>query len=312
VARKSKISMVLKPPVEIKVSEEPTEEQRKLYKEIRDEVRHSMRTPTEADIADMKYDAEWRERAIEENKNPKRVITHVWEGDPILDPEHNPDHPIRGRAFYEAQQKNQKENEKRNRLKQLRQKSNEGKVIMNVNETAARSLLTDMGNPRAEKLSSKALESKLNELPTMLDVLEQPKQEENSKLLKQALNAIKEGTTIRVVEEAKPETNGKAHKSTQKAHVAPKSPPKAPKAAKAKKTPTEAKNKPTKAKGEVDRFGSRVGTDLAKVNAVLSKTPKKMAEIVKEAKIKGTCYNHLKKLAEAGFVVATDEGFKVK
>jgi hypothetical protein len=58
-----------------------------------------------------------------------------------------------------------------------------------------------------------------------------------------------------------------------------------------------------------DRFGSRLGSKQAAVNAVLTETPKKMKEIMQEAGVDATYYNHLGKLAMQGLVVRTKEGF---
>lgn len=69
------------------------------------------------------------------------------------------------------------------------------------------------------------------------------------------------------------------------------------------------KGKKAALKGEVDRFGTRKGTVYAKANAVLTAKPKPMKQIVQEAGLKDTCYNHLKRLIAAGLVVKTAEGF---
>jgi hypothetical protein len=60
-----------------------------------------------------------------------------------------------------------------------------------------------------------------------------------------------------------------------------------------------------------DKFGSRIGTNNAKVNACLSSTPKTMTQLVKEAKIEGTVYSNLNKLVKAGYVQQTEKGFKL-
>ncbi len=60
-----------------------------------------------------------------------------------------------------------------------------------------------------------------------------------------------------------------------------------------------------------DRFGSRLGSNKAKINAVLSKTPKTMTMLMKEAGVPSAYYQHLNRLIEKGFVEKTGKGFKV-
>jgi hypothetical protein len=60
---------------------------------------------------------------------------------------------------------------------------------------------------------------------------------------------------------------------------------------------------------ELDQYGARVGSGGAKVNAVLSTTPKKMDQLIKEAGVSGTYYQHLKAMIQAGLVVKTAAGF---
>jgi len=59
-----------------------------------------------------------------------------------------------------------------------------------------------------------------------------------------------------------------------------------------------------------DKFGSRLGSNKAKINAVLSTEPKMMKTLVQEAGLSGGYYNHLKSLIEKGFVEKTDKGFR--
>jgi predicted transcriptional regulator len=66
-----------------------------------------------------------------------------------------------------------------------------------------------------------------------------------------------------------------------------------------------------KSESKKDRFGSRIGTNNAKVNACLSNKPKTMAELTKEAKIEGTVYTHLGNLIEKGIVEKSEKGFKL-
>src|SRR5207245_1868425 len=62
-----------------------------------------------------------------------------------------------------------------------------------------------------------------------------------------------------------------------------------------------------------DRFGSRIGSKAAKVNQILTTTPKTPNRIKREAGIPAatTIFGHLKKLVEAGRVVRTDAGYRL-
>lgn len=53
----------------------------------------------------------------------------------------------------------------------------------------------------------------------------------------------------------------------------------------------------------LDDFGSRLDSDTAKFNAVLSSKPQSMAEIQKAAGLERTYYNHVKDLIQRGLVV---------
>jgi len=75
-----------------------------------------------------------------------------------------------------------------------------------------------------------------------------------------------------------------------------------------------AKGKVVTVKKEVgiDKFGSRKGTIKAKINAVLTKTPKTMQQLLDAAKVANPQSGHLKDLIENGYVVKTDKGFSIK
>jgi hypothetical protein len=61
---------------------------------------------------------------------------------------------------------------------------------------------------------------------------------------------------------------------------------------------------------DTDKFGSRLGSNKAKINAVLSTEPKMMKTLVQEAGLSGGYYQHMKSLIEKGFVEKTDKGFR--
>ena len=74
-----------------------------------------------------------------------------------------------------------------------------------------------------------------------------------------------------------------------------------------KEAPEGGKKTTSKGAEGVDAFGSRIGSNNAKVNAMLGKKPITMKDI--KAKMRGTYYNHLNALIEQKLVVKTDEGF---
>lgn len=80
------------------------------------------------------------------------------------------------------------------------------------------------------------------------------------------------------------------------------------KAAKKARTPKAAK---PDAAANRDQFGSRLGTNTAKFNAALTGTAKSMKVLMDEAGLKDTFYNHANALVKKGFVVSTDDGYKL-
>lgn len=79
----------------------------------------------------------------------------------------------------------------------------------------------------------------------------------------------------------------------------------------AKKVGKKATKKIAKKTTELDKFGSRNGSSTSKINAVLARKPKKMAQLIEESGLSGTHYDHLKKLIDAGHVEKTDKGFRL-
>jgi hypothetical protein len=59
-----------------------------------------------------------------------------------------------------------------------------------------------------------------------------------------------------------------------------------------------------------DKFGSRIDSKCARINAVLSTEPKRMKTLLKEAGLSNTQYGHLRSLIEKGFVEKTNKGFR--
>ena len=105
------------------------------------------------------------------------------------------------------------------------------------------------------------------------------------KLVASLEEAVKAGAKIEVV----------AGKSNGKAGAKP-------------KKKTEVKAKPVAGEG-TDKFGSRIGSIAAKINAVLTKSPQTMADILKKSGVEKQQYGHLRDLAKRKLIVASEEGY---
>ncbi len=154
---------------------------------------------------------------------------------------------------------------------------------------------------------------------------------EQKELFEKVARVLKKGKPVEVVDDAKAETNGEtSHESNGKTPTKNKeakgksppateeeaTPPVAGKKGKKKdsnpdKTPAAKERKAPDYK--VDGWGTREGTNRAKVNSVLIKADKPLSveEIAKKAKLpNGFFRKHLKALIEAGHVEKTAEGYK--
>jgi len=79
----------------------------------------------------------------------------------------------------------------------------------------------------------------------------------------------------------------------------------------AKKPDAKAKPEAKAATANIDRFGNRVGTKQAELNARITAEPKTMRQLMDEAGLDQTLYNHINRLVAAGHVAKTDEGHKL-
>lgn len=158
------------------------------------EVSEEMKEPTEAEKEDIRYRNKMRKEMIVENSSSERVFTNVVEGHPDLDPDLNADHPVAGRAKAERNLQEEKESEKKTRLAELRKKKEEN--MYSVSESAARSMLSDMGMPNADELVALSIPVKLNSLPSIMDQLTEPKESASKRLRDRILNALQEGKKI--------------------------------------------------------------------------------------------------------------------
>jgi hypothetical protein len=164
-------------------------------------------------------------------------------------------------------------------------------------KAAVLSLFGELGLPAdASKYDDKKILKRIGEIDKLVDDETKPTTEEGEQLLAEIQAAVKDGDDISIEDDAAPaKGKGKAGKA----------PAKAPAKGKGGK---EKAAKPAREAAERDKFGARLGTDVAKFNAALTAKPQKMADIVKKAGLKGTFYNHANKLVENGFLIKSDDG----
>ena len=74
----------------------------------------------------------------------------------------------------------------------------------------------------------------------------------------------------------------------------------------------QVKKQTKKSEKKKDSFGSVIGSRNAAINLCLSKKPKKMSQLVKEAKVPGTYYCHCNSLVQSGILVKSKDGFALK
>lgn len=197
------------------------------------------------------------------------------------------------------------------------QPNSEETDTMKLTKTNAVKLLQGLGIKSAseKKWSNKQIEDKLQKVASTPGALDPEKitDTEIKELLDDVLSSLNAGRPVEVVGGETSEKE-KDVKTTEKKGTGDKkgSKPKA-EAVKSAAQTTKKKDKgnPDKSSAEVDKFGSRVGSKLAKVNSLLSNKPITMSELVEKAELGDTCNKHMKKLIEAGHVVKTDEGYKL-
>lgn len=167
------------------------------------------------------------------------------------------------------------------------------------------SLLQELGFATADKWPNSKLKTRVEGLDKVIDEETKPTTKEGEKLLEQIQEAVNDGTEFEITggDEEAPGVKGK-----KGAKPDGKKPGKKGAKPDGKKP---GKTKPEKEEVEKDRFGSRVGTDTAAWNEQITSTPKKMSEIVKDAGLERTFYNHANAMIEAGHIVKSDEGYKL-
>lgn len=195
-------------------------------------------------------------------------------------------------------------------------------MSLNVSEADARRLLSAMnpGKP-VQEWSAKRLELKLNDAGLVASAdLDRLSDKNDRDLLRRVGRAIEEGEKIEVDAESEPQkekavSTATAEKPKEKAKPKGKAKPEA--SAKKKPSPKSTKGKTVPSKngsgGKKDKFGAREGSNTAKFNSALSKTPRSMKELVEKAELgERTFYSHVRGLIEAGHVEETEKGFKLK
>lgn len=188
-----------------------------------------------------------------------------------------------------------------------------GGSVMKVQRAEYELLLGELGLPAAKtaKMSAKELHAKLAKLPEKAagkDIAD----EGSAKLCKRLLKAVEDGEEVEIVEAEKttadkPVKEGKGKKAAgkEKSKVSANGNGHAGNGstnghAKAKKTKPAAEKK---SGVELDKWGARVGSRKAQINALLSaKTPKTIKQLREEGNIPGNYADYLDELAKQKIV----------
>lgn len=179
----------------------------------------------------------------------------------------------------------------------------EKKTMVKINREEAIHLLVALGHPRSkiDAASEGNLTKRLKALDELPDDDMASKLADNEKAAttaKTVLEAISSGDEMIVVAPGAAESNGHA--------ASPKGKTKGDK----EKSPKKEKASKGGDKKEQDAFGSRLGTNRAKVNAVFSRKPMTVSEITAAAGLANfSCHQHLKELLEAGKIIKMEDGY---
>lgn len=162
-----------------------------------------------------------------------------------------------------------------------------GKALLLKRETAVK-LFEHLGFKTVKKWDSKRLLTKIKNLPELTDdvKIKNPK-------VKKLLDAILAAKKVAFKEVEVGSKDAVAPKATKKIKAAKK----------------EVKKAPKENKKGLDKFGTRLGTNRAKINAVLSKTPKTMEQLMKKAGVGYAPGEHMQALVTRKLVKVTDQGY---
>ena|ERR1700722_10589356 len=184
---------------------------------------------------------------------------------------------------------------------------------MLLKESEIRAMFVALGKPdyaNASKINKRRLLTKINALPT-LEFAKDPSEldKDNVTLFKRISDALQSGEPLEFETEAE---EMKTEEKTDPVVTKEKKSKKTAKTPKASSNGEHKKTSPKKDKAELDKFGTRLGSDRAKVNAALGKKPQTITEIVEKAGLEKPFFRkHLKSLIDQGFVEKVDEGFKL-
>lgn len=191
-----------------------------------------------------------------------------------------------------------------------KKKKDKKKFTGQVSLTRARKIFQALGFKTAGNWNEVRLTKKIQNLP---DLAEGAKLDDKmQKRVNTICNAIKAGKKVVVInleDVAVDKKRASYVEETVKRDTEKKKEKKAAKEKKTKKKSTTTKKAKTAGKTGIDKFGSRIGSDTSKINASLSKKPKKMSQLMEDAGVEGTHYTHLNKLIKAGYVKKSDKGF---
>lgn len=184
------------------------------------------------------------------------------------------------------------------------------KKVMIITRERALKLFSYFNYKTAGKWSSKRMEGKLAKLPESIDI-NLVKNDKVKIILQELTNAssieiasIEKKTEAKSVKEKiEKRTGKKATKKTAEKKVGKKS---EKKSEKKKKTVEKKKQKSGK---DVDKFGSRKGTIQAKINAVITKRPKTMDQLLEDAEVTNPQSGHLNNLIKDGWIIKSEKGF---
>lgn len=175
-----------------------------------------------------------------------------------------------------------------------------------VPASAAILIFTEMGLHAADKYPLATIAKKVKNLPQTMgdDQAPELKTKEAKDTLASILAAYKAEQDVEVVDDRKAAAkNGKAGKGAKKTAA------KAEKAAKGKGK--KAAGKPRAEKRERDKFGAIVGSDNAKFNALLTKKPQPMKDLMAAVPSKRAFYSYALTLIAAGKVKRDDKGYRL-
>lgn len=266
---------------------------------------------------------EFNEKAKESGSGRRIVMA----GDAEFDPDLNPKLP--GFAQDRAEQKARQKEEHRKRLEELRarkegdldhpggngklslvddsliQPSPEEEGVMNVKEKAARNLLVAMGYAEAtdkKKWPKERLQKELNDPKSLMEDAKEVIGRD-LEMLDMICKALDGGGKVKVISGAAPASGKAGRANKDKAN---------PKQVNGRAKGSKAKSNKDDAQQGTDKYGSRLGSNRAKVNACLSKKPKTPDQLAEEAGLPNAYFRkHLKSLVERKMVVVTDDGYRL-